>query len=164
MSRDPRYYEPDPIKALRAADSAAPPPAPSPAGSRGAPGPGREAPGPAGDTEPPTADAPLLSLQSRSEQLPSELPSIGVLHPKGSSALTQTGMATTRSPEASGAVVLLSSRRQGDITATRSPPCTCCISRRSPLPPAFPIAAAGDRLCTTCFQEGEFWAAPPAPG
>ncbi|XP_054703596.1 translation initiation factor IF-2-like isoform X1 [Grus americana] len=52
MSRDPRYYEPDPIKALRAADSAAPPPAPSPAGSRGAPGPGREAPGPAGGKAP----------------------------------------------------------------------------------------------------------------
>ncbi|XP_072793361.1 uncharacterized protein [Taeniopygia guttata] len=48
MSRDPRYYEPDPIKAPRAADSAAPPPAPAPPGAAG----------PAGDTDPPTADAP----------------------------------------------------------------------------------------------------------
>ncbi|XP_072793360.1 uncharacterized protein [Taeniopygia guttata] len=56
MSRDPRYYEPDPIKAPRAADSAAPPPAPAPPGAAG----------PAGDTDPPTADAPpAFPLQPR---------------------------------------------------------------------------------------------------
>ncbi|XP_054022562.1 uncharacterized protein LOC128897674 [Dryobates pubescens] len=42
MSRDPRYYEPDPIKAPRSADSAAPAPAPVPARSRQAPGPAGE--------------------------------------------------------------------------------------------------------------------------